>query len=98
MTVRGELDMHTASRLARAISALDLDELDRVVTDLRGLEFMDSCGAISAATRLNELARERQVNVDFVRGRPAIERVFTIAGVSDRLSFIDDFELAAPVS
>jgi anti-sigma B factor antagonist len=90
-TVRlsGELDISTAEGLEGV-----LDELAaaggpaRILVDLSGLRFMDSTGLrllVTADLRLRAEGRELRL----VRGPDAVHRVFRLALLEDRLTFVD---------
>jgi len=80
--VTGELDAHTAGKLARHLGAVR-PQVRRVVLDLSGIEFMDSLGlgvVLSARTR----AQARGGDVVVSAASPVVERLLVLAGV-DRL-------------
>jgi anti-anti-sigma factor len=75
----GELDMHTAGKLARHLGAIR-PEVRRIVLDLNALEFMDSLGlgvVLSARTR----AQSRGADLVIGAASPAVERLLELAGV-----------------
>jgi anti-anti-sigma factor len=81
----GELDIATAARLEGAL--LDGRERgDRVVLDLADLEFIDSTG-LRVIVRGVEAARRDGWHLRLRPGRPAVQRVFEIAGVLGALPF-----------
>ena len=92
ISLTGELDLSGAPPLEEEIAALSAREgVRRVVLDLRELEFMDSSGlrTVALAERsLNAAGRE----LVLVRGREAVQRVFAITRLDERLRFVDDPE------
>jgi anti-sigma B factor antagonist len=81
----GELDIATAPRLDRAL--LDGRRAgDVVVLDLADLEFMDSTG-LRVIVRAVETARRDGWQLTLRPGRPAVQRIFDLAGVRDALPF-----------
>lgn len=81
---RGELDLDTAEELERALSIALASEAERVVIDLRDLEFMDSSGlrTITAACRGDQGGR-----LSLVPGPPAVQGVFNVSGLAPELPF-----------
>jgi anti-sigma B factor antagonist len=87
--LRGELDISTAEALEAQIrSAEGGSPPGRLVLDLRGLEFMDSTGL-----RLIVMADQRMTKegarLQLVRGPEAVHRVFRLALLEERLSFVN---------
>jgi anti-anti-sigma factor len=81
----GELDIATAPHLEHAL--LDGRERgDRVVLDLAALEFIDSTG-LRVIVRGVEAAERDGWELRLRPGRPAVQRVFDIAGVLGALPF-----------
>lgn len=82
LQVAGELDIHTAGKLARHLGAVGPD-VRRILLDLSELEFMDSLGlgvVLSARTR----AQARGCDLIVTAASPPVAHLFTLAGV-DRL-------------
>lgn len=90
ITLAGELDLATAPELETALAeALDGgDRPAQLVVDLRALGFMDSTGL---RVLLVTHARAAEEGWDFalVRGSEAVQRVFEITRMSERLTFVD---------
>ena len=90
-TVRlsGELDISTAAELERVLGDLAVpDGPARIVMDLRGLRFMDSTGLrllVTADLRLRGEGRE----LALVPGPESVHRVFRLALLEERLTFLD---------
>lgn len=83
----GELDLAGAPRLERIIADAEGRELT-IVVDLRGLTFIDSSGVhliADASTRARRAGRALVV----VRGRPQVDRVFTLTGAREAAAFVD---------
>ncbi len=91
-TVRlaGELDISTAEHLERVLAELGSTNGPRwIVIDLRGLQFMDSTGLrllVTADLQLRADGRELRL----VAGPEPVHRVFRLALLEDRLTFVDD--------
>jgi anti-sigma B factor antagonist len=89
VTLRGELDMLSIGELEPEIDRLaDEPGVEIVLLDLRGLEFLDSSGlrlAIVTERRLRGAGRR----LVMVRGNAAVQRVFELTRMTDRLAFVD---------
>jgi anti-sigma B factor antagonist len=91
----GELDITAADQAEHALSEIEASSND-LVFDLRGLEFIDSTGLriiLSADSR----ARERGGRVVIVRGPPAVDRVFKLALLDERLELVESLAQAEGV-
>jgi anti-sigma B factor antagonist len=83
----GELDLATAAVAEEGLRAAEAAAPHRLKLDLTGLTFMDSTGlrlVIAAAARAREAGRSLVV----VRGPAAVQRVFEVTGVDERLEFV----------
>jgi anti-anti-sigma factor len=90
IALSGELDLSGAPALDQEIAALSRrPEVQRVILDLRGLEFLDSSGlrVVALAERLLSASGRSLV---LVRGREPVQRVFEITRLVERLEFVDD--------
>lgn len=91
----GELDLSTAPALERALDGAVEDAgdaEDAVTLDLRGLRFIDSTGlrlVLVTDARLRDLGRPFHV----IKGPEQVHRVFELALLEDRLSFVDGTEV-----
>jgi anti-sigma B factor antagonist len=84
----GELDVATGAVLDRTLRELVDSGFDHLVVDLRGVEFMDSSG-LRVLLRLDEAARRDGCDLALIAGPPAVQRVFEVTGVLDRLTFVE---------
>ncbi|MEZ0235534.1 MAG: STAS domain-containing protein [Actinomycetota bacterium] len=88
VSASGDLDLSSAPALERAIErAIDGDN-DTLTLDLRGLRFIDSTGLRLVLTTDARL-RERGGHLSVVRGPEVVHRVFELAVLEDRLTFVD---------
>lgn len=93
---RGEVDAATAQHLSGTLQAAT-DGAERVVLDLRELNFMDSSGLRIVLTAAERASRAGTYELFVVRGPRRIQRVFELANVVDRIHWIDDpADLPAP--
>ena len=87
----GELDLATVSELERAIG--DADPAPLLVLDLSALEFLDTSGMrFLLKTQSDCLAAGRGMRL--VRGPREVQRLFDVAGFTDRLPLDDSVEAA----
>lgn len=90
IALTGELDLSGAPALDQEIEELAArPEVQRVVLDLRGLEFLDSSGLRVVALAERRLSAGGRSLV-LVRGNENVQRVFEITRLVERLEFVDD--------
>jgi anti-anti-sigma factor len=84
----GELDISTADALEERIRELEGAGPQTIVLDLTDLTFMDSTGLrLIVATDLRLRADGRELQL--IRGPDVVHRVFRLALLEERLSFVD---------
>jgi anti-sigma B factor antagonist len=89
IALSGELDLLGAPALDDEIDRLaGSDGVERVVLDLRELEFLDSSGLRVVALAARRLAAARR-ELLLVRGPETVQRVFEITRMEERLAFVD---------
>src|SRR3954471_2402953 len=76
----GELDLATAPALEASLSRAFTDPAERVVLDLRELEFIDSSGLRTLLTARRQ-ADDAGKSFSLVAGHRGLERTLEIAGV-----------------
>jgi anti-sigma B factor antagonist len=88
ITLEGELDIATSPAVEGVLREPCDDGIRRRVLDLSGLTFMDSSGL---RTILSAQASSRRDGwaLALVPGPPAVQRIFEITGVKDRLRFVE---------
>ena len=84
----GELDVGSVERVETALLGLRELGLERVVLDLRELDFMDSTG-VALVVRWNGMAREDGFVFAVVPGTETVQRVFRITGMECELTVAD---------
>lgn len=88
LTLEGELDLASASKLERELVNLEAAKPGRIVIDLRGLSFIDSTGMRTLA-----LAQRRALSDDhdllLRRGPHQVQRVFELTGSLGTFTFED---------
>ena len=92
VAAQGELDLHTAPRLAEAL-APHIDAGAAVIADLTAVTFMDSSGV---AVFVNALARARDTgaSISLVAPEPRVRRVLQITGLDGMLPVHDSLAAA----
>jgi anti-sigma B factor antagonist len=91
----GDLDLSGAARLEIELERLEQEpDLEVLVLDLRGLEFMDSSG-LRLVVLTDRRAREAGRRFALVRGTDTVQRVFEITRMHERLDFVSEPDEAA---
>jgi anti-sigma B factor antagonist len=87
LTLRGQMDLSTASQFNEALSAVCADGAREILIDLHELDFMDTTGLASILGG-RALCAEHDCQY-FIRTPvpPAHERLLSITGVRHRLAF-----------
>jgi anti-sigma B factor antagonist len=88
----GELDLGTVGAVRSALAARP-PGCHRLVLDLSALTFFDTSGMRLVVETLQD-ARQRGTELAIVRGPEDVQRLFALAGMDDRLPFVDDREEA----
>lgn len=94
LTLTGELDISSAGRVEKELTRAEERRPGALVLDLSQLDFMDSTGlriVVSADAR----ARERGSRFAVVRGPDAVQRIFRITRLDERLEMVDSVEQVA---
>jgi len=81
IALHGEFDIASAVDAGRALQELLSRDLDALIIDLSGLEFMDSTG-VKFLVDGRETALARGVKLSLVHGGDPVERVLTVSGVT----------------
>lgn len=89
-TVRleGELDLATAGQLERELLRVEGSDARSIVLDLSALEFIDSTG-VRLMIQADARSRADSRRLALLRGPKAVQRVFELTGILDRLPFAD---------
>jgi anti-anti-sigma factor len=89
LTLRGELDISSAPTLEDALGKLEAEQPAVLVIDLRGLSFMDSTG-LRTLVSADQRARDAGRRVTIVRGPEAVDRIFNVTRLDERLELVDE--------
>jgi anti-sigma B factor antagonist len=82
LSLSGEIDAHTAPKVAAAIEA---SPLDHVEVDMAGVEFVDSSG-LRVLIEAHQSAEARGGSVTLARPSTAVVRLLEISGVNEYLN------------
>ena len=85
----GELDIASAPQFEEGLAKAESDAPGVLILDLRKVAFIDSTG-LRAVIAADERARTVGRRFVIVRGTPAVERVFSVTQLDQRLEFVDD--------
>jgi anti-sigma B factor antagonist len=89
ISLKGELDLSSVGKVQEELRRVEAEEPALLVLDLANLTFLDSTG-LRAVVTADERARERGRRLVVVRGPDAVQRVFTITRLEERLEMVDD--------
>ena len=84
----GELDLATIGRLREHTSEAMAAGPGRLILDLRETSFLDS-SALHLAAEILEWAERTGTQFAVIPGPPVVQRTFAVAGLSERLPFVD---------
>ena len=90
----GDLDLSSAKRAEEAIEQAERSRPPVLVVDLRRLTFMDSTG-LRVMVSADKRAQREGRRLVIVRGPAAVQRVFEITRLDERLELVDTPEEAA---
>ena len=88
LALRGELDLSTVSKVEEELRRAEASEPSLLVLDLSELNFLDSTGLRLIVTT-DQRAREGGRRVAVVKGPDAVQRVFAITRLDERLEMLD---------
>ncbi|MBD0281557.1 MAG: STAS domain-containing protein [Thermoleophilaceae bacterium] len=94
VALRGELDLSSVGKVQEELRRVEASSPRVVVLDLSKLTFLDSTGLRCLVTA-DERARDEGRRVVIVRGPEAVQRVFSITRLDDRLEMVDDASTVA---
>ena len=90
VTVRGEVDLHTAPKVQYAVERAQESGSGRlVVVDMAGIDFMDST-ALSMFARCKDTLEKRNASLRFASPSKAVERIFSVTGFRDYFDIYPD--------
>jgi anti-sigma B factor antagonist len=87
----GELDLSTVAKVQEELRKVEASSPATLVVDLSKLTFLDSTGLRCIVTA-DERARAEGRRIVIVRGPDAVQRVFAITRLEERLEMVDDVD------
>jgi anti-sigma B factor antagonist len=87
----GELDLSTVAKVQEELRRVEASAPATMVVDLSKLTFLDSTGLRCIVTA-DERARAEGRRIVIVRGPDAVQRVFAITRLEERLEMVDDVD------
>lgn len=97
LVLEGELDIASAGQVERELTRVEQGAPSMLVLDLRGLAFMDSTG-LRIVVAADARAREADRRLVVVRGPEAVQRIFRMTRLDERLDMVDQPPDSASVS
>jgi anti-anti-sigma factor len=88
IALAGELDMHSAERVAVELRRAEATDARRIVLDLSRLDFMDSSG-LRVIVRADARSRADGDRLELIPGPAPVQRVFELTNLLDHLPFAD---------
>jgi anti-sigma B factor antagonist len=86
ITVSGELDLASSAILEEELARVSDSGATHVIIDLRELDFMDSTG-LSTLVKAHQRADEAGRAFSLVRGPQQVQRLLSLTGVEERMTF-----------
>jgi anti-anti-sigma factor len=84
----GDVDLATVGHLRKRLDEALEAGTGRVILDLREATFVDST-TLHLAVEAHDRAASTGIEFAIVPGPPGVQRTFEVAGLSDRLPFVD---------
>ena len=93
LVVAGELDLATSRALEEQLelATAGSDSAERLILDLRELEFMDSTG-LSVVVNTHQRAQQAGRRFGVIRGSRQVQRLLSLTGVADRMPVADSVQ------
>jgi anti-sigma B factor antagonist len=89
VAARGELDIATLPEFEQSVTRMRAQGLERMVIDLRELEFLDSM-SIELLLRLHGELAATGAELGVVRGPRAVDRIFDLMELERVLTLVDE--------
>jgi len=88
LELRGELDVAASTSILKQLIQLDLRRGERLVLDLRDVDFIDSTG-IRLLFQARSHAERAGAAFTVVAGPPPVMRVLRLVGLDEQLDIVD---------
>jgi anti-sigma B factor antagonist len=92
----GELDLATVPAVESELLELRAAGFTSLVLDLRGVRFLDST-ALHLILDWHAMAEADGISFGLLAGPPAVQRLFELSGLTERLRFVDPLGVPAPL-
>ena len=89
ISLKGELDLSSVGKVQEELRRVEAEGPPLLILDLSNLTFLDSTG-LRAVVTADERARDDGRRFVVVRGPDAVQRVFAITRLEERLEMVDD--------
>jgi anti-anti-sigma factor len=89
LALHGELDVAASTSVLKRLIELDLRPGQRLLLDLRDVQFIDSTG-IRLLLQARAQAERARAAFTVVAGPPAVMRVLRLVGLDDQLDIVDE--------
>jgi anti-anti-sigma factor len=89
ISLKGELDLSSVGKVQEELRRVEAEGPPLLILDLSDLTFLDSTG-LRAVVTADERARDKGRRLVVVRGPDAVQRVFAITRLEERLEMVDD--------
>jgi anti-anti-sigma factor len=89
ITLAGELDLVNVPGWEEQLGEFEADSPGTLILDLRGITFIDSTG-LRAVISADQRARSDGRRLVVVRGAEAVDRLFAVTQLEQRLELVDD--------
>jgi anti-sigma B factor antagonist len=93
VSVRGEVDLHTAPKVEYAIEKAGGNGASAVVVDMSGIAFMDSTG-LSTFMRAKDSLAKNETSLRLAALSQAVERIFSVTGFNEYFEVFETREEA----
>lgn len=94
VSVRGEVDLHTAPKVQYSIERAAENGATAVFVDMSGIAFMDST-ALSTFMRAKDTLEKQGLSFRLVAPSAAVERIFDVTGFRDYFEVFASLEEAS---
>jgi anti-sigma B factor antagonist len=92
----GELDLATVPAVETQLVELRAAGFTSLVLDLRGVRFLDSTG-LHLILDWHTSAEADGISFGLLAGPPAVQRLFELSGLTERLRFLDPARAPGPL-
>lgn len=82
MTLKGEIDIYTASELREKLNDLVSEKESDVIVDLKDVTYMDSTGLGTFISALKH-SNESHTNLKLIKANSRLYRLFEVTGLDD---------------